>query len=52
MSEWKQPKLRNSLRKYGYDAHKVEIVLQYTAVKREVEEEYQLSHDMCVHNNI
>ena len=25
---WRQPKLRNSLRKHGYDAHKVEIVLQ------------------------
>ena len=25
---WKQPKLRNSLRKYGYEAHKIEIVLQ------------------------
>ena len=25
---WNQPKLRNSLRKHGYDAHEVEIVLQ------------------------
>ena len=28
MSAWQQPKLRNSLRKYGYEAHKIEIVLQ------------------------
>ena len=27
MNEWKQPKLRSSLRKHGYDAHKVEIIL-------------------------
>ena len=28
MSAWQQPKLRNSLRKYGYEAHKIETVLQ------------------------